>query len=72
MILPTAEVVCNITYFASGTIKGAAIATEPLFGVFYAERDVRSIRKVWQQGWVMGIFMSAVWAVLFYVSLPVL
>jgi len=34
MILPTAEVVCNISYFASGTIKGAAIATEPLFGVF--------------------------------------
>lgn len=72
MILPTAEVVCNITYFASGTIKGAAIATEPLFGVFYAERDVKSIRKVWQQGWVMGMFMSVFWAVLFYVSLPAL
>jgi Na+-driven multidrug efflux pump len=72
MILPTAEVVCNITYFASGTIKGAAIATEPLFGVFFAERDVNSIRKVWQQGWVMGICMSVVWAVLFYVSLPLL
>lgn len=72
MILPTAEVVCNISYFASGTIKGAAIATEPLFGVFFAERDADSIRKVWQQGWVIGALMSVVWAVLFYVSLPVL
>ncbi|MBO6148799.1 MAG: hypothetical protein J6O55_05595 [Lachnospiraceae bacterium] len=25
LILPTAEVVCNISYFASGVIKGAAI-----------------------------------------------
>ena len=37
MILPTVEIVCNIAYFASGTIKGAALAAEPLFGVFYAE-----------------------------------
>ncbi len=72
IILPTAEVVCNISYFASGTIKGAAIATEPLFGVFYEERDVRSIKKVWQQGWVIGLIMSVVWTILFYVSLPVL
>ncbi len=72
MILPAAEVVCNISYFASGTIKGAAIATEPLFGVFYEERDVNSIEIVWQQGWVMGTVMSVVWAVLFYVSAPVL
>ena len=72
LILPTAEVVCNISYFASGTIKGAAIATEPLFGVFYEERDLNSIKKVWQQGWVIGLIMSVVWAILFYVSLPVL
>ncbi len=72
LILSTSEVVCNITYFASGTIKGAAIATEPLFGVFYEERDVNSIKKVWKQGWVMGLVMSVIWAVLFYAALPVL
>ncbi|MDT3845057.1 MAG: hypothetical protein LIV11_10910 [Bacillota bacterium] len=71
-ILSTAEVVCNFTYFASGTIKGAAIAAEPLFGVFYAERDTDSIKKVWYQGWGAGLVMSVVWAVLFYLSLPVL
>ncbi|HCM91682.1 MAG TPA: hypothetical protein DIS78_03845, partial [Lachnospiraceae bacterium] len=70
MILPVSEVVCNISYFASGTIKGAAIATEPLFGVFYEERDVNSIKKVWKQGWLMGLIMSVVWAALFYAALP--
>lgn len=72
MILPTAEVVCNISYFASGTIKGAAIATEPLFGVSYAERDVDSIRKVWKQGWGIGVIMSIVWGALFYAATPLL
>ena len=72
LILPTTEIVCNISYFASGVIKGAAIATEPLFGVFYSERDVNSIRKVWKHGWTMGIFASVFWAVLFYLALPVL
>ncbi|MBO6147866.1 MAG: hypothetical protein J6O55_00845 [Lachnospiraceae bacterium] len=72
MILPTAEVVCNISYFASGAIKGAAIAAEPLFGVFYSERDVNSIKKVWKQGWTIGFFASIVWAALFYLALPVL
>lgn len=72
LILPTAEVVCNISYFASGTIKGAAIALAPLFGVFYVEQDVRSIKKVWKQGWGFGIVMSVVWALLFYLSLPLL
>ena len=71
-ILSTAEVVCNIAYFASGMIRGAAIAAEPLFGVFYAERDADSIKKVWYQGWGTGLVMSVVWAVLFYVSLPAL
>ncbi len=72
MILPVSEVVCNISYFASGTIKGAAIATEPLFGVYYEERDVNSIKKVWKQGWLMGLIMSVVWAALFYAALPLL
>ncbi len=72
LILATAEVVCNIFYFASGTIKGMAIATEPLFGVFYAELDVKNIRKVWKYGWRMGMVMSVVWAVLFYALTPLL
>ena len=72
LILPVSEVVCNISYFASGTIKGAAIATEPLFGVYYEERDVNSIKKVWKQGWLMGLIMSVVWAALFYAALPLL
>ena len=71
-ILPTAEVVCNISYFASGAIKGAAIAVEPLFGVFYTERDGSGIKIVWKQGWIAGMVMSAVWAALFYLALPVL
>ncbi len=70
LILATSEVVCNISYFASGTIKGAAITTEPLFGVFYEEHDVNNIKKVWQQGWTIGLVMSVVWAVLFYVLTP--
>jgi hypothetical protein len=72
MILSTGEVVCNISYFASGTIKGAAIAAEPLFGVFYEERDVNSIKKVWKQGWLMGMVMSVVLAVLFCAAAPLL
>ena len=72
LILPVSEVVCNISYFASGTIKGAAIATEPLFGVYYEERDVNSIKRVWKQGWLMGLVMSVVWAALFYAALPML
>lgn len=72
MILPVTEVVCNISYFASGTIKGAAIAAEPLFGVFYEAHDVKSIKKVWQHGWAIGAALSVVWAVLFYVSSPLL
>lgn len=72
MLLSTVEVVCNISYFASGTIKGAAVATEPLFGVFYEEKDVKSIKKVWQQGFVLGMVMSIVLAIIFYISLPVL
>ncbi len=71
MILATSEIVCNLSYFASGTIKGAAIATEPLFGVFYEEHDINSIKKVWQQGWILGAVMSVVWAIIFYFSTPV-
>ena len=72
LILSMSEVVCNISYFASGTIKGAAIAAEPLFGVFYEERDLNSLKKVWKQGWMMGMVMSVFWAVMFYIFLPVL
>ncbi|MBQ9549811.1 MAG: hypothetical protein IJU87_03275 [Lachnospiraceae bacterium] len=72
VILSTSEVVCNISYFASGAIKGAALATEPLFGVFYEERDISSIRKVWRQGWITGTVMSVIFAVLFLLSLPLL
>ena len=70
LILPTVEVVCNISYFASGMIKGAAIVSEPLFGVFYVERDPGSIKKVWKESWVTGIVMSVVWSVIFYAFLP--
>lgn len=72
LILPSAELVCNISYFASGAIKGAAIATEPLFGIFYEEKDVSSIKKVWKAGWIIGAVMSVFWAALFYLALPLL
>ena len=58
LILSAAEVVCNISYFASGVIKGAANASEPLFGVLYSERDVNGIKKVWKKVWTMWIFAS--------------
>ncbi|MCR4746553.1 MAG: hypothetical protein K5894_15160 [Lachnospiraceae bacterium] len=72
LMLATSEIVCNISYFASGSIKGAAIATEPMFGVFYEERDVNSIKKVWKKGWMLGMLMSVVWGIFFYLSVPVI
>ncbi|MBR6230292.1 MAG: hypothetical protein IKQ97_11185 [Eubacterium sp.] len=72
LMLPVADVVCNISYFAAGAIKGAALATEPLFGVYYEERDVNSIKQVWKQGLILGLVMSVIWSVLFLVFQPAL
>lgn len=70
LILPTVEVVCNLAYFATGAIKGAAYAAAPLFGVFFALKDRSGIKKTWRESFLLGLFMSVLWAGLFYLCLP--
>ena len=72
MILPTAEVVSNIIYFAAGLIKGISYAAAPLFGVFYAERDKNAMKRSLKESFKIGLVMSVVWAFVIYFALPAL
>ena len=68
MILPTAEVVCNINYFTTGAIRGASFAAQPLFGVFYAGKDTDGLKQTIKNAWLSGLALSVFWALLTLLS----
>ena len=72
LFLSVVSVVANIKNMVRSNMNGMSMAAEPLFGIFYAERDKSSLKRTMTEAIIVGLPAVIIWDVIIWIALPLL